>query len=54
MYVGIAKRGADTSCIMSYYAYTLKENGVNPKPCIIEDDDGEVVADDFPPDYNFL
>ena len=49
-----SKEGADTSCIMSYYVYTLKENGVNPKPCIIKDDDGEVVADDFPLDYNYL
>lgn len=24
------------------------------KPCAITDDDGEVVADDFPPDYNYL
>lgn len=45
---------ADTSCIMAYYNYKLKENGINPKPCAITDDDGEVVADDFPPDYNYL
>lgn len=45
---------ADTSCIMSYYNYKLKENGVNPKPCAIKDDDGIIVADDFPPDYNYL
>lgn len=49
-----SKEGADTSCIMAYYNYKLKENGVNPKPCTIRDDDGEVVADDFPPDYNYL
>lgn len=29
-------------------------NGVNPKPCTIRDDDGEVIADDFPPDYNYF
>lgn len=49
-----SKEDADTSCIMTYYNYKLRENGVNPKPCTIEDDDGEVVADDFPPDYNYL
>lgn len=49
-----SKEDADTSCIMAYYNYKLKENGVNPKPCPIKDDDGEVVADDFPPDYNYL
>lgn len=49
-----SKEGADTSCIMAYYNYKLKENGVNPKPCTIRDDDVEVVADDFPPDYNYL
>lgn len=48
------KENADTSCIMAYYNYKLKENGINPKPCAITDDDGEVVADDFPPDYNYL
>ena len=49
-----SKENADTSCIMAYYNYKLKENGINPKPCPITDDDGEVVADDFPPDYNYL
>lgn len=49
-----SKENADTSCIMAYYNYKLKENGINPKPCAITDDDGEVVADDFPPDYNYL
>ena len=49
-----SKEGANTSCIMAYYNYKLKENGVNPRPCTIRDDDGEVVADDFPPDYNYL
>lgn len=42
------------TCIMAYYNYKLEENGINPKPCAITDDDGEVVADDFPPDYNYL
>lgn len=49
-----SKENVDTSCIMAYYNYKLKENGINPKPCAITDDDGEVVADDFPPDYNYL
>lgn len=49
-----SKENANTSCIMAYYNYKLKENGINPKPCAITDDDGEVVADDFPPDYNYL
>ena len=44
-----SKENADTSCIMEYYNYKLKENGINPKPCAITDDDGEVVAD-----YNYL
>ena len=49
-----SKENADTSCIMAYYNYKLKEKGINPKPSAITDDDGEVVADDFPPDYNYL
>lgn len=49
-----SKENADTSCIMQYYIDNLRENGINPKPCAIKDDDGEVVADDFPPDYNYL
>lgn len=49
-----SKENADTSCIMQYYIDKLRENGINPKPCAIKDDDGEVVADDFPPDYNYL
>ena len=49
-----SKEGTDTNCIMAYYNYKLKENAVNPKSCTISDNDGEVVADDFPPDYNYL
>lgn len=48
------KEDADANCIMSYYVYKLKEKGINPKPCVIRDNDGEIVADDFPPDYNYL
>ena len=49
-----SKEDADASCIMAYYNYKLRENGINPKPCTIKDNDGEVVADDYPPDYNYL
>lgn len=49
-----SKEDADTSCIMAYYNYKLRENGVNPKLCTIKDNDGEVVDDDYPPDYNYL
>lgn len=49
-----SKEDADTSCIMAYYDYKLRENDVNPKPCTIKDNDGEIVADDYPPDYNYL
>lgn len=28
-----SKENADTSCIMAYYNYKLKEKGINPKPC---------------------
>jgi len=49
-----SKEDADTRCIMAYYNDKLREKGVNPKPCAIEDDNGEAVADDFPPDYNYL
>lgn len=49
-----SKDAADTDCIMSYYSYKLKQNGINPKPCPIRDDDGNIVADDYPPDYNYL
>lgn len=49
-----SKEDADASCIMAYYNYKLRENGVNPKPCTIKDNDGEVVDYDYPPDYNYL
>lgn len=49
-----SKEDADVSCVMAYYNYKLRENGINPKPCTIKDDDGEVVADDYPPGYNYL
>ena len=49
-----SKDAANTDCIMSYFLYKLKQNGINPKPCPIRDDDGNIVADDYPPDYNYL
>lgn len=48
------KAMVETDCIMSYYEYKLKKNGINPKPCAITDDEGEFVADDYPPDYHYL
>lgn len=48
------KEDTDTSCIMEYYNRKLREKGINPKSYTIKDDDGEVVADDFPPGYNYL
>lgn len=49
-----SKEDADTSCIMAYYSYKLRDNGVDPKPCTIEDNDEEVVGYDYPPNYNHL
>ena len=33
------KAMVETDCIMSYYEYKLKKNGINPKPCAITDDE---------------
>lgn len=49
-----SKHGVNTDAIMAYYDYKLKQNGINPKPCLIRDDEGDIVADDYPPDYNYL
>ena len=49
-----SKSEADTDCILSYFDYKLKEKGINPKPCPIYDDEGEAVAEDYPPDYHYL
>ena len=49
-----SKIEADTDCILSYFDYKLKEKGINPKPCPIYDDEGEAVAEDYPPDYHYL
>ena len=49
-----SKSEADTNCILAYFDYKLNEKGINPKPCPIYDDEGEVVAEDYPPDYHYL
>ena len=48
------KARADTDCVMSYFAFKLSENGINPRPCPLTDDDGDLLFYDFPPDYNQL
>lgn len=48
------KEAADTDCIMSYFAYKLEENGINPKPCAEKDDEGNLLYYDFPPEYEYL
>lgn len=49
-----SKSEADTDCVLAYFDYKLNEKGINPKPCPIYDDEGEVVAEDYPPDYHYL
>lgn len=49
-----SKDGANTDAIMSYYDYKLRKNGINPKPCPIRDDEGDIVADDYLPNYHDL
>ena len=48
------KEAADTDCVMSYSAYKLEQNGINPKPCAEKDDEGNLLFYDFPPEYNYL
>ena len=48
------KELADTDCIMSYYNHKIEENGINPKPCTITNEEGEFIDFDFPPEYNLL
>lgn len=48
------KEAADTDCVMSYFAYKLEQNGINPKPCAEKDDEGNLLFYDFPPEYNYL
>ena len=49
-----SQSGTYTDCILSYYSYKLKNQGINPKPCSINDDEGNEVADDYPPNYYYL
>ncbi len=49
-----SQESADTESIMLYYSYKLKENGINPRPVLIESDNGEIIAEDFPPYYDDL
>lgn len=51
---GYEKTTADTDCILSYYMYKLEKEGINTKPCPLYDEEGDVVAYDYPPDYNYL
>ena len=53
MYVDIVKK-VQIRAVLWHIMTISWENGVNPKRCTIRDDDGEMVADDFPPDYNYL
>lgn len=49
-----SKSRADTDCILSYFDFKLGEIGINPKTCLITDDEGETVAYDYPPDFYHL
>ena len=48
------KESADTDCIMAYYNHKIEDNGINPKPCTITNEEGEFIDFDFPPEYNLL
>lgn len=48
------QESADTDCIMSYYIYKLEQNNINPKPCTINDEEGNFIDFDFPPNYHLL
>ena len=49
-----SEEAANTDCIMAYYTEKLIQNGINPKPCFLKNDEGEVIDSDFPPYYNEL
>lgn len=49
-----SEEAANTDCIMAYYTEKLIQNGINPKPCFLKNDEGEVIDNDFPPYYNEL
>lgn len=44
----------ETDCIMSYYEHKLGESGIKLKSYPITDDEGEIVAYDYSPDYFYL
>lgn len=48
------KVSANTDCVLAYYSYKLEQAGVIVKPCPIYDEDGEVVAYDYPPEYFYF
>ena len=45
------KISVNTDCVLAYYSYKLEQAGVIVKPCPIYDEDREVVAYDYPPEY---
>ena len=49
-----SKSKCDTDCILSYFDFKLNEYGINSKIYPIYDEDGEIVAYDYPPDYYYL
>lgn len=40
--------------LFSYFEYTLKKNGIEPKVCPITDIDGNLIAYDYPLEVNYL
>lgn len=49
-----SEESANTDCIMAYYREKLVQHGINPKPCFLKNDEGEIIDSDFPPYYNEL
>lgn len=49
-----SEKSANTDCIMAYYKEKLVQHSINPKPCFLKNDEGEIVDSDFPPYYNEL
>lgn len=45
---------AKTDAVISYFEYILNKQHINPKPADLYNDEGEVVADDYPPDFHYL
>lgn len=40
--------------LFSYFGYTLKKNGIEPKVCPITDIEGNLIAYDYPSEVNYL